>query len=403
MNSGSVAGVAKCFGWAPSPMLPWSCWEACSPMARSGPPPCRAQGLLTNRTKAGHDAAGADVAGADEPELADQPVSNEAEPTADAAETHTAAGAGEDAQPAEHQADAAHESMDTDAGGQQAEHPAAAADVQHATHEDESMQAASDYTLADADDGMQAAVEQGVPETEAPQAAVADESMHLAADPADAGDGTHQHMDEYQDNQQPGDYAGAGEAAGQHADVDGNEQYAEQYAAAEAGGHHAMTYPVQHYGTASHGHATGTHTGSPKKGLTFSGAPYVPKAKPYARAEYSHSNNRLVKIAHDNQKLVERLTEISRKDPSWSQDLTKTAPGNIASSAVNRRKAATTIAQENHALYQRLVAIKPSKDISRDTLEGEHRKNEAYRHNCATFKPGSPTHSPTHSGHGQQG
>jgi hypothetical protein len=43
--------------------------------------------------------------------------------------------------------------------------------------------------------------------------------------------------------------------------------------------------------------------------------------------------------------------------------------------------------QENHALYQRLVAIRPSKDISRETLEAEHRRNEAYRINCATFKP----------------
>lgn len=42
--------------------------------------------------------------------------------------------------------------------------------------------------------------------------------------------------------------------------------------------------------------------------------------------------------------------------------------------------------QENHALYQRLVTIKPSKDISRDTLEREHQANEQYLHNCSTFK-----------------
>ena len=47
--------------------------------------------------------------------------------------------------------------------------------------------------------------------------------------------------------------------------------------------------------------------------------------------------------------------------------------------------------QENHALYQRLVAIRPSKDISRDTLEAGHRKNETYRANCAQFKSTSPT------------
>lgn len=44
------------------------------------------------------------------------------------------------------------------------------------------------------------------------------------------------------------------------------------------------------------------------------------------------------------------------------------------------------IVQENHALYQRLVAIRPSKDISRDTLDAEYRQNEVYRTNCAQFK-----------------
>lgn len=43
--------------------------------------------------------------------------------------------------------------------------------------------------------------------------------------------------------------------------------------------------------------------------------------------------------------------------------------------------------QENHALYQRLVAIRPSKDISRDTLEAGYRQNEIYRDNCTQFKP----------------
>jgi hypothetical protein len=42
--------------------------------------------------------------------------------------------------------------------------------------------------------------------------------------------------------------------------------------------------------------------------------------------------------------------------------------------------------QENHALYQRLVAIRPSKDISRDTLEAGYRQNQVYRANCAQFK-----------------
>ncbi|KAF6257473.1 hypothetical protein COO60DRAFT_1701845 [Scenedesmus sp. NREL 46B-D3] len=123
--------------------------------------------------------------------------------------------------------------------------------------------------------------------------------------------------------------------------------------------------------------------------LTFSGPPYVPKAKAYQRADYSHSTTKLMKIAHDNQLLVKRLTSISHKGPNWVKDLGKTASCNVSSSAVNRRKAAFTIAQENHALYQRLVAIRPSKDISKETLEAEHRRNEGYRVNCANFKPKS--------------
>lgn len=69
------------------------------------------------------------------------------------------------------------------------------------------------------------------------------------------------------------------------------------------------------------------------------------QAKPYPRADYSHSATQLMKIGHDNQLLVERLTEISHQPPGWVRDLNKTEPCNTASSAVNRRKAATTIAQ----------------------------------------------------------
>lgn len=125
--------------------------------------------------------------------------------------------------------------------------------------------------------------------------------------------------------------------------------------------------------------------------LTFSKPPYTVKAKPYGRIDYSHSKNRLMKIAHDNQLLVDHLTVISKAVPSVTKDAAAPpAPGNTASAAVNRRRKAKTIAQENHALYQRLVAIRPSKDISRDTLEAGYRQNEIYRDNCTQFKP---THS----------
>uniref|UniRef100_A0A383WPK5 Uncharacterized protein n=1 Tax=Tetradesmus obliquus TaxID=3088 RepID=A0A383WPK5_TETOB len=197
------------------------------------------------------------------------------------------------------------------------------------------------------------------------------------------------------------------------ADADANAEPAVQYYAAEAGTDAACgddygaaeqtaqpgySPAVQYYSAAAGteaAYATGHGEGGMSHKLTFSGPPYVPKAKPYQRADYSHSTVKLMKIAHDNQVLVKRLTSISHKDPSWVKDLGKTASCNVASSAVNRRKAASTIAQENHALYQRLVAIRPSKDISRETLAAEARRNEAYRANCATFKPKSSPGSNT--------
>jgi hypothetical protein len=39
----------------------------------------------------------------------------------------------------------------------------------------------------------------------------------------------------------------------------------------------------------------------------------VLQAKPYQRADYSHSTTKLMKIAYDNQLLVKRLTSISHK------------------------------------------------------------------------------------------
>jgi len=63
-------------------------------------------------------------------------------------------------------------------------------------------------------------------------------------------------------------------------------------------------------------------------------------------------------------------------------------PCNTASAAVNRRKGAAVIAAQNLALYQRLVAIRPSKDISRQTLGAAADAAEKYRLNCSQFKPG---------------
>jgi hypothetical protein len=53
-------------------------------------------------------------------------------------------------------------------------------------------------------------------------------------------------------------------------------------------------------------------------------------------------------------------------------------------------------AQANAALCQRLMAIRPSKDISRATLEAEHKQNEQYRNRCSQApKCGRRTPSPS--------
>ena len=107
---------------------------------------------------------------------------------------------------------------------------------------------------------------------------------------------------------------------------------------------------------------------------------------PHKRADFSQSNARLLKIAHDNELLVKRLTEISRQAPACRGAAPRPAPCITASAAVNRRRGAAAVAAQNLALYQRLVAIRPSKDISRDTLGAAAAAAERYRANCSQFK-----------------
>jgi hypothetical protein len=51
--------------------------------------------------------------------------------------------------------------------------------------------------------------------------------------------------------------------------------------------------------------------------------PYT-QAKPYGRLDYSHSKNRLMKIAHDNQLLVDHLTVISKAVRAAASDKSAT-------------------------------------------------------------------------------
>lgn len=185
-----------------------------------------------------------------------QPVSSEANQVAEAAGLHTAAAAGKVVQPAEVHVVGAHEKMDMDAGGQQLDHPAAAADgVQHSTPADDSMQTASDFNPSHVNDGMQTDVGQAVSATEAPLATFTDHSHHEAHAEGDAD----QHVDEYQNSQLSEGYATAGEAAVPQEYTE-HEQSPEQYATG-TGEQQPLDYSVHHYGAPSHGHTTGTSTG----------------------------------------------------------------------------------------------------------------------------------------------
>jgi hypothetical protein len=102
-----------------------------------------------------------------------------------------------------------------------------------------------------------------------------------------------------------------------------------------------------------------------------------------------------MKIAHDNELLVKRLTEISRAAAPPAGTPAPGAgppPGHTASAAVNRRRGAAAAAAENLALYQRLVAIRPSKDISRDTLGAAAADAARYRANASKFGAGRGGH-----------
>jgi hypothetical protein len=132
--------------------------------------------------------------------------------------------------------------------------------------------------------------------------------------------------------------------------------------------------------------------------LTFTAAPKVPRARPQARADFTHDPNKLRQISLENSKLVEKIAKISARG-TGNADLGLPAekkpdaivPQHLkvamtSSAAVNRRKAYDKIAHENMAMYNRLQAIKPSGDISRKKLEEEHKKNLEYKRNCSVYQ-----------------
>lgn len=146
--------------------------------------------------------------------------------------------------------------------------------------------------------------------------------------------------------------------------------------------------------TASHS-TTKSHVLSSAKGkFTFSGAPHTNMAKKYERSDYSHSQYEVMKITADNNKLCKKLLEISSgprsnqfSNPPLQGANGKPAPAYTSPAAVNRRKKEDLIAQENLALYKRLQAVKPSKEIRREALAKDFEAQQAYGVNARKYRP----------------
>eukprot|EP00197_Chlamydomonas_leiostraca_P002734 CAMPEP_0202859376 /NCGR_PEP_ID=MMETSP1391-20130828/1517_1 /ASSEMBLY_ACC=CAM_ASM_000867 /TAXON_ID=1034604 /ORGANISM="Chlamydomonas leiostraca, Strain SAG 11-49" /LENGTH=346 /DNA_ID=CAMNT_0049538403 /DNA_START=54 /DNA_END=1094 /DNA_ORIENTATION=+ len=136
----------------------------------------------------------------------------------------------------------------------------------------------------------------------------------------------------------------------------------------------------------------------PSSKLTFTGPPDASTAKKQVRADYSHSNYQVMKITSENNKLCQRLLEISSSPakgaPGGPAPKQPVAVGHSAAT-VNRRRREDKIAQENLAIYKRLQAIKPSKDVSRETLSKEFKAQQDYGRNARKFRD---PHAPAATG-----
>lgn len=147
----------------------------------------------------------------------------------------------------------------------------------------------------------------------------------------------------------------------------------------------------------------------PKNGakgpFTFSSAPNTVTAKPHVRSDFSHTSFDAMKMQQDNQKLCTRLLEISSQKPSTEffnplsvgsqADVRKPLPpANIANSSVTRRKKEDDIAKANLALYKRLQAIKPSKELNRQGLSKDFQAAKGYGANARKFRGNALITSP---------
>ncbi|KAL3145493.1 hypothetical protein ABBQ32_003317 [Trebouxia sp. C0010 RCD-2024] len=120
--------------------------------------------------------------------------------------------------------------------------------------------------------------------------------------------------------------------------------------------------------------------------FTFTAAPHVPMAKKLQRKNFSHSEARLREIKRENKMMVDRLAHVA---PSQSQ--TPLPPVPVASAGVNRRKAADSINEQNYAIFRRLQAVQPSKEIRREQLELDFKANQQYVQNASHHRSATPT------------
>ncbi|KAL3136670.1 hypothetical protein ABBQ38_005911 [Trebouxia sp. C0009 RCD-2024] len=111
-------------------------------------------------------------------------------------------------------------------------------------------------------------------------------------------------------------------------------------------------------------------------------------AKKLQRKNFSHSEARLREIKRENKMMVDRLAHVA---PSQSQ--TPLPPVPVASAGVNRRKAADSINEQNYAIFRRLQAVQPSKEICREQLELDFKANQQYVQNASHYRSATPTSS----------
>ncbi|CAG9462250.1 unnamed protein product [Pedinophyceae sp. YPF-701] len=129
-----------------------------------------------------------------------------------------------------------------------------------------------------------------------------------------------------------------------------------------------------------------SHTSKGTK-RTFTAAPNVPFPNRHARENHSFLPHDLEEINRANKALVDRISEISTRPGEFAK-IKSTARGPKESSqAINRRKQAEKIAQENLAMFKRLQATKPSADLNRKKLAADAAKNAYISRNMQKTKP----------------